>query len=218
MDESYKFNGYNKDYFTKGIYDDHNVQIWHPVYPITKCIYDITECKNVLDVGCASGHFVEGFFNNGVNVEGIDISKWAISNPITERIRDHIHEGSVLDLPYGDNTFDLVYATDLIEHIFVDDIEKAMSELIRVSKRYIVLLICQSRDIFHRDAYVVKKGEKITDAAGHVTVQPAIWWYKLFMKFPVTLRLDFEGIFRQLLNPVIIQNWNFIIFLEKREV
>jgi len=40
--------------------------------------------------------------------------------------------GSVLDIPFADNTFDMVSCIELIEHMHGNDAEKAVSELSRV--------------------------------------------------------------------------------------
>lgn len=50
-----------------------------------------------------------------------------------------VSTASIGDLPYADNTFDLVCALDIIEH--VEDDQKALAELCRVAKRGATLLL-----------------------------------------------------------------------------
>jgi ubiquinone/menaquinone biosynthesis C-methylase UbiE len=47
--------------------------------------------------------------------------------------------GSIYDLPFADGTFELVLCTDLLEHL--DDPKRAMHELVRVSKRWVLISV-----------------------------------------------------------------------------
>jgi ubiquinone/menaquinone biosynthesis C-methylase UbiE len=47
--------------------------------------------------------------------------------------------GSVLKLPFPDNTFDTVCAFEVLEHLPFADFEKALQELRRVSKHFVIL-------------------------------------------------------------------------------
>jgi len=215
------FNGYNDKYFSDGIYGNYNTQIWMPVYDVMAAIGKITNANNALDIGAATGHFTDGGLEAGINVIGVDISEWAVNHPITERLKDKLIVGDITKgLPFEDNSFDLVYSFDLMEHIYIEDMYKTFSEIVRVSNKYIILLISQSFDVLRRDAYTVMKDEIITDPSGHVTVQPPIWWYKFFMDFndsncKVKLRMDLECKFRTLISHMYLQNWTFLVVLEK---
>ena len=48
-------------------------------------------------------------------------------------------EGSVVDLPFGDQTFDYVVSSDMLEHLDKEDREKALKEMIRVARRRVVV-------------------------------------------------------------------------------
>jgi SAM-dependent methyltransferase len=50
-----------------------------------------------------------------------------------------VHVGSLLDLPFGDEQFDLIFACDVIEHI--DDDGKALKELRRVAVDTATLIV-----------------------------------------------------------------------------
>lgn len=47
----------------------------------------------------------------------------------------------IRDLPFEDNSYDVVLACEVLEHIPFKDLNKALTELYRVSKKYIVLSI-----------------------------------------------------------------------------
>jgi len=46
-------------------------------------------------------------------------------------------QGSVLDIPFKDNYFDLVFTSGLLIHISPSDIKKAIRQIYRCTKKYI---------------------------------------------------------------------------------
>jgi len=84
----------------------------------------------ILDVGSSTGTNLRMLRSAGfTNFEGVDIS------PESKRFCESkglgaIRLGSILELPYAGDSFDLVLATDVIEH--VDDDQTALGEVWRV--------------------------------------------------------------------------------------
>lgn len=56
--------------------------------------------------------------------------------------------GDIRSLPFQDNTFDLVVAFEVIEHLPFGESEKALAELSRVSKSYVLLSVPHRRTGF----------------------------------------------------------------------
>ncbi|RLB05011.1 MAG: hypothetical protein DRG83_03535 [Deltaproteobacteria bacterium] len=73
--------------------------------------------SRVLDVGCGTGEISAEIQGRGYEVIGIDFSKVAVEiatkKGLTCQVVD-VDEG----LPFNDNEFDAVWATDVIEHVF----------------------------------------------------------------------------------------------------
>ena len=71
------------------------------------------------------------------NLYGIDINEKAVelSKLITKKI--NIIRGSVLDIPFKDNYFDLVFTSGVLIHVSPLNIKKAMEEIYRVAKKHI---------------------------------------------------------------------------------
>lgn len=86
----------------------------------------------ILDVGCGTGLNASFLTAAGHSVVGVDVSPVAI-----ERFRERGYEGLVCDvesegLPLTDNSFDLIYASEVIEHC--TDTATFLKELYRVLK------------------------------------------------------------------------------------
>ena len=82
----------------------------------------------LLDVGAGQCDYKPLVESKGYTYEGIDIDEQSPAK-----------KGSILDIPYKDNTFDVLICIDVLEHI--KDHEKAISELYRVLREGGLLLI-----------------------------------------------------------------------------
>lgn len=95
----------------------------------------------ILDAGCGEGFTLEYLRvrNIGKSYEGIDFLQKAveIGNKVHPKIK--LKQASIYELPYKDNSFDLVLSTEVLEHL--EEPKKALKEIFRVSKKYVVLSV-----------------------------------------------------------------------------
>lgn len=70
----------------------------------------------VLDVGCATGQFLDVAKDRGWQAEGIDVSKWAC-NYLTERGYQDIYNCTLEESGFAENSFDAVHMSHVLEHI-----------------------------------------------------------------------------------------------------
>lgn len=69
----------------------------------------------VLELGCASGAVLQCLHEQGLSVEGVEISSFAIDHAAPE-VRDRIHQGDLLSLSLG-HDFDTLVGLDIFEHL-----------------------------------------------------------------------------------------------------
>ncbi len=101
--------------------------------------------KKVLEVGCGIGIDGMEFAKIGANYIGIDISEKSLKLAKTyfnlSNQRANLLLADAENLPFQDNTFDLVYSWGVLHH--TPDIQKAIEEIYRVLKpngRIIIML------------------------------------------------------------------------------
>lgn len=111
---------------------------------------------SVLDAGCGFGRVIELILDNFdvENIAGIDLSPQQIENArkYVKSSRVQLSTGTIYDLGMPDNSYDLVIAASVLMHIPFNKIEKAIAELVRVSKRHIVNLDWYERDKLGEEA------------------------------------------------------------------
>lgn len=101
-------------------------------------------CDNlkILDAGCGEGFISEQIYNSAKNAEitAVDISEEAIEYAKKHQ-NPHIDftVGDIFNLPYQDNSFDIVCAFEVLEHLQTP--EKALNELNRLAKKFIILSV-----------------------------------------------------------------------------
>lgn len=97
--------------------------------------------QKILDAGCGEGFTLQSLYELkiGKTLEGIDFSKEAIEIGKKQYPHLNIKTGDIYNLPYKDNSFDLVICTEVLEHL--ENPQNAINELKRVSSKYILFTV-----------------------------------------------------------------------------
>lgn len=134
----------------------YNSRFWHSVIPTFQKFYNLSADSKILDVGAAKGFMLYDFTKiiPGVQVEGIDVSAYAIENSI-DSIKPFLKVANATDLPYEDNSFDLVISINTIHNLKQQDLAKALKEIQRVSKNNSFITV---------DAYRNEEEKKLMNA------------------------------------------------------
>lgn len=95
--------------------------------------------KKVLDLGCGTGRHTVYLVKNGFEVYGIDIApvgiKLAKEWLEKEKLKANFKLGNIYQkLPYKDNFFDAIVATQVINHGKINNIRKSIEEMERILK------------------------------------------------------------------------------------
>jgi ubiquinone/menaquinone biosynthesis C-methylase UbiE len=109
---------------------------------LTDLIVRYFNFKNFLDVGCGIGHVVRNLLDKGRDGKGVEVSKAALDHYLSDLVKRGVASFAGAEkLPFKENSFDMVTCFDVMEHLPVFDTDRAISELIRVTRRYLVLTI-----------------------------------------------------------------------------
>jgi ubiquinone/menaquinone biosynthesis C-methylase UbiE len=97
--------------------------------------YRLAEEASVLDVGCAKGYMLHDFkeLMPSLEIAGIDISDYAIERAM-DSVKAWLQVGDARELPYEDDSFDLVICINTVHNLPLEDCKRALGELERVSR------------------------------------------------------------------------------------
>ncbi|MDJ0555881.1 MAG: bifunctional 2-polyprenyl-6-hydroxyphenol methylase/3-demethylubiquinol 3-O-methyltransferase UbiG [Microcoleaceae cyanobacterium MO_207.B10] len=99
--------------------------------------YQISNSHQIIEIGCGGGIFCEYIARQGYNILGVDISSGSISVAQEHALKNNLtvnyQTASVYELPFADESFDVVMSSDFLEHI--EDLERAIYEMSRILKQ-----------------------------------------------------------------------------------
>ena len=106
---------------------------WEKVAKLMIDHYNLKAGDKILDVGCGKGFLLYDFTKilPGIEVYGLDISKYAIENS-KEEIKDRLILGDATKLPFDDNSFDLVFSLNTLHNLECFNLDIALREIERV--------------------------------------------------------------------------------------
>ncbi len=110
-------------------------RFWQPVIPTFQQHWSLTSNSSVLDVGCAKGFMMHDLAEliPGINVRGVDVSGYAIENAMAD-MKPFVEVANATNLPFENDSFDVVISINTIHNLDRDDCLKALQEIERVSR------------------------------------------------------------------------------------
>jgi pseudaminic acid biosynthesis-associated methylase len=95
--------------------------------------------SSALEVGCNIGSKLALLHDLGIGrLTGIEPLGYAIDKGKKPYPFVTFKQGTVFDLPFEDESFDLVFTAGVLIHIEPTELEKAMMEIVRVARRYVL--------------------------------------------------------------------------------
>jgi len=132
---------------------NYHPRFWEPVISDFRNHWNLSAGDSVLDVGCAKGFMLFDMQRliPGLQVHGVDVSDYAIENA-KEEVRDHCQVASAVDLPFDDNSMDVVISITTVHNLDGDDLVKALREIERVACRGSFITVDAYRDDEEKEA------------------------------------------------------------------
>lgn len=115
------------------------LEVYNGLHNTVIDLFKQNNIKTVCDAACGFGAYTLAFASNGFQVHSFDISKTAIaiSKKGLEKYgldSSNIKVASILDTGYNDEEFDGTIAHAVLDHLTVEDAQKALVELFRITK------------------------------------------------------------------------------------
>lgn len=104
---------------------------------LSETVAPLENINSIIDIGCG-----EGFIANCLSrpdITGVDISEKALKIARRKNPGCNFCAGSIYDLSFKKNSFDLVIATEVLEHL--ENPDRALQEIKRISKDYCILSV-----------------------------------------------------------------------------
>jgi ubiquinone/menaquinone biosynthesis C-methylase UbiE len=145
---------------------------------------------SVLDAACGRGFLLSKIIesNHDVQCYGIDIvlpqeihsfcDDWVVVS--RGGMQYKIQTADIMNLPFQDNSFDIVLCTHALEHI--RDPQKALKELIRISRQRLIIVVPKQREYKYTIDF-------------HVNFFPYLYSFKRFIGIENAVYLDLKGDF-----------------------
>ncbi|WP_280346312.1 class I SAM-dependent methyltransferase [Nocardia neocaledoniensis] len=136
----------------------------------------------VIDVGCGAGRHAFEAYRRGADIVAFDqnaddlaqvdamFGAMADACEAPDYAKAETVRGDALDLPYGDGEFDVVIASEILEHVPADD--RAIAELVRVVKPGGALVVTVPRWLPERICWALSD-EYHANEGGHVRIYRA---------------------------------------------
>ena len=129
------------DYYTQEVLWGKGIKDYQ--YQVLKTIENVIpdDVDTILDVGCGDGYITNVLAEKYI-VTGMDVSEEAL-----KYIKCETCVGNIIDIPFPDKSFDLIVINDVLEHIEDEYYQQALSELVRVSRKYVLVTVPNEEDI-----------------------------------------------------------------------
>jgi len=121
---------------------NYHPRFWQATVRRFRDYYQLAEDASILDVGCAKGFMLHDFKELMPNstIAGTDISGYAIGQAI-ETVKPFLCVGNARELPYEDNSFDLVISINTVHNLPLEECKQALCEIERVSRAHAFITV-----------------------------------------------------------------------------
>ena len=129
------------DYYEKFHLKKKELTEWERIR-INDTLNILPEENSLLEVGCGDGRILNRLVGKYKNTCGLDISYNALKYVKTKTIH-----GNLENLPFPDNSFDIVMCCEVLEHLPYSTYKKAVEEIERVAGKYILISVPNNENL-----------------------------------------------------------------------
>lgn len=151
---------YKENYYAKRRKDPYRSETNH----IGEVFKDEFSPENVIDFGCAIGTYLEPFYENNIEIQGIDANEGAFNHAVVPT--KYLEHHDLREKYDSEKKYDLVISIEVAEHIPEKFSDTFVETLCNTSKEYIVMT-------------AAPPGQGGTH---HVNEKPREYWIDLFEK------------------------------------
>jgi len=114
--------------------------------------YKLPGDARVLDVGSGKGFMMHDFklLMPEMTIVGIDVSRYALDHAI-EDMKPYIRVCNAKELPFADNSFDLVISINTVHNLPLEECRQALHEIERVSRKNAFVTMDAWRNDYERE-------------------------------------------------------------------
>jgi ubiquinone/menaquinone biosynthesis C-methylase UbiE len=115
-------------------------------------------CKSILEIGCGTGVDLR-LFPEALDVHGVDLNNLALDMAKKKSPTHDFKKDSITNLPFADSSIDFIFTHKFLNCLNDDDLEKGVSEMYRVARKYIVN--CETYDKSESKTKSIFKGRNM---------------------------------------------------------
>lgn len=171
--------------------------VWEGFDLVADALTKILPKGSLLDVGCGGGDLTRRLQHRGFDTRGVDISEYAIENCAPD-MRDRLMLADISQKPHVNGPYDIVIASDFLEHVYAEDIDSVFDWMLDNTKRFMFFCVAVSdgEEFVHTKGVEIPLRWESTCAAGHVHVRRWPYWAKYFLNKGLKIRWDLAYAFQ----------------------
>ena len=182
---------YKENDGSTGLYQGPSLD-WEGFDTIWACLDPLLVGDSIIDIGCGGGGLTARMVRGGRDAHGIEISDYAIKNCVPD-MRGRITKADISKKPDLGTHYDTLISTDLLEHIYEEDLDETFEWMKSVCRQEMFFLVATANA---KEEFILKKGATVpegweaTAISGHVNVRSWTYWVKFFRRHGMKIRYD----------------------------
>ena len=127
---------YNKEFWDN--YTNENEARYNEEFSkYTRDLATSLHCTSILEIGCGTGIDLR-LFPDTFQIHGVDLNDNALDIAKGKMPFANFKNANIIDLPFEDSSIDFVFTHQLLNYLDDDTLDKGITEMYRVARKYIM--------------------------------------------------------------------------------